>query len=83
MPSFKQFYNEQKMSFKASFNSYLTQNGVDSEKIWEQVKHIIREVFELTNEKMRASLLNYKHKRFVFNLNLTFKLKAIKNFYKN
>lgn len=64
MPSFNKTYNEQQMTFKSAFEVYLSQNNVDPNKIWLQIRQIIREVFELNNEKMRSSLSKYTHKRF-------------------
>jgi tubulin monoglycylase TTLL15 len=68
MPSFNKFYNEQQLTFKASFQAYLIDNKIDPDKIWLQIKKIIREVFELNNAKMRFHLLNYKNPTSFFEL---------------
>ncbi|KAI6176121.1 hypothetical protein M3Y97_00764200 [Aphelenchoides bicaudatus] len=68
MPSFHKTYNEQKLSTRASFSAYLIKQNKSLELIWQQIQQIVREVFELNNEKMRASLSKYKHSSAFFEL---------------
>lgn len=70
MPSLKNFYNEQKLTFKETLNSFLKSQKKDPEKIWSQIREIIRQVFESQNENMKNSGKNFKNQKFVVDLKI-------------
>ncbi|CAA94900.3 putative tubulin polyglutamylase ttll-15 [Caenorhabditis elegans] len=58
--SLKKYFNTQKMSFKSTIDSYLGMQGMDTSKIWLQIRNIIGEVFRTQQTKMLMSLQNLK-----------------------
>ncbi|CAI5451657.1 unnamed protein product [Caenorhabditis angaria] len=66
--SLSKYFNNQKMSFKHTIDSYLGTKGIDSTKIWNKIAEIIAEVFRLQQSKMLIALQSMKANAKTFEL---------------
>ena len=60
MPSLKDLYNEKRLTFKLTLNSYLKSVGKHPEIIWTQIREIIRQVFESQHSNLISAAKNYR-----------------------
>lgn len=66
--SLGKYFNNQKLSFKSTLDSYLGIQGKDPSKIWKQIRIIIGEVFRTQQTKMLMNLQSLKLKPKYFEL---------------
>lgn len=58
MPSLKQYYVDQQLSFKETFNAYIKSLGADPEDIWDAIKDTIAEVRKTSYNFFSAKFMN-------------------------
>uniref|UniRef100_A0A7E4ZVL4 Tubulin polyglutamylase TTLL6 n=1 Tax=Panagrellus redivivus TaxID=6233 RepID=A0A7E4ZVL4_PANRE len=68
MPSLKDDFLINDYTFKESLDAHLRERDINPEQIWDQVREIIRQVFEAQNPFMIKSAEKYKNKRAYFEL---------------
>ncbi|KIH56134.1 hypothetical protein ANCDUO_13688, partial [Ancylostoma duodenale] len=56
IPSLKRHYIDQKLGWKGALDAYLTLKGINSQRIWKRIDHMIAEVFQSQQAKMLHAL---------------------------
>ncbi|RCN35264.1 Tubulin-tyrosine ligase family protein [Ancylostoma caninum] len=68
IPSLKRHFIDQKLGWKGALDAYLTLKGMDPQRIWKRIDHLIAEVFQGQQAKMLHALKSVPSKARFFEL---------------